>query len=127
MVYYWEFYDFYVPSWILRGAIVDGIRYGTVDAVNRGVQPTFPSSVSLLQNYPNPFNPSTVIEYAVPERSQVDLRVYNLRGQEVAVIAHGVQDAGTHQARFDGLRLSSGCTSTDSRQARMPCIDQCCF
>lgn len=63
---------------------------------------------SLNENYPNPFNPSTTIRYGLPARSQVTLAVFNTLGQQVAVLQNGEQEAGYHEAHFDGSRLSSG-------------------
>lgn len=62
----------------------------------------------LEQNYPNPFNPSTLINFAIPAASDVQLSVYNLLGQRVAVLAEGRFAAGTHSVRFDGAGLASG-------------------
>jgi 1,4-alpha-glucan branching enzyme len=62
----------------------------------------------LEQNYPNPFNPVTVINYAVPERASVTLKVYDLIGREVAVLVDEELQKGHYQAEFDGSFLSSG-------------------
>ena len=67
-----------------------------------------PSKFALRQNYPNPFNPSTRIIYAVPRESQVALKVYDLIGQEVAVLVDEVKEAGTYEVTFNALNLSSG-------------------
>lgn len=67
-----------------------------------------PSSFELKQNYPNPFNPSTMVEYGLPERSLVELNVYNILGKKVASLVNSVQDAGMHRLRFDGTNLPSG-------------------
>jgi len=67
-----------------------------------------PLSWSLSQNYPNPFNPATEIQYTVPARSTLSLRVYNVLGQEVATLVEGSVEAGIHTARFAGEGLSSG-------------------
>ena len=67
-----------------------------------------PNNFSLSQNYPNPFNPSTQISYQVPIQSHVSLKVFDLIGNEVATLVHGVQSVGTHTVWFDAPHLSSG-------------------
>jgi hypothetical protein len=69
---------------------------------------TMPKKYSLLQNYPNPFNPTTVIGYQLPATSNVSLKVYNLLGEEVAILVEGIRQPGTYQATFDGSKLASG-------------------
>ncbi len=67
-----------------------------------------PSQFELKQNYPNPFNPVTNIEYSVPQRSKVTLKVYNMLGQEIATLYNGILDAGTYRSIFNGSSLPSG-------------------
>lgn len=64
--------------------------------------------LDLLHVYPNPFNPATVIAYVVPEESHVTLKVYNLTGQEVAVLIEGNLPAGRYHATFHAGHLPSG-------------------
>lgn len=67
-----------------------------------------PVRFSLLQNYPNPFNPSTMISFRLPTESQVKLTVYNLLGQEVAVVADAKYPAGQHYVVFSADNLPAG-------------------
>jgi hypothetical protein len=67
-----------------------------------------PETSGLMQNYPNPFNPSTRIGYTLARRSAVSLTVFNVLGEEVASLVNGVEEAGPHEVKFDGTRLSSG-------------------
>ncbi|MCX6600949.1 MAG: T9SS type A sorting domain-containing protein [bacterium] len=67
-----------------------------------------PRQFSLGAAYPNPFNPVTTIPYALAERSEFSLRIFDVLGREVAVPARGVQDAGEHQAHWNATGLPSG-------------------
>lgn len=66
------------------------------------------SSFHLDQNYPNPFNPSTTIQYSIPEDCNVKLAVYNMLGEEVAIILNMIQEAGKYEVNFSASKLSSG-------------------
>ncbi len=69
-----------------------------------------PSSFSLYQNYPNPFNPETIIQYTIAKPVYVSLKVYNILGDEVAVLVNEFKSAGTYKLLFDAKKysLSSG-------------------
>jgi len=69
---------------------------------------SLPMEFDLRQNYPNPFNPSTKIEYSIPQESIVELKVYDILGNEVAELVDEVQSAGTYRADFSGDNLASG-------------------
>jgi Secretion system C-terminal sorting domain len=60
------------------------------------------------QNYPNPSNPKTKIDYQIPFDGNVSLRVYDISGKEVSVIADGFKQADYYTAEFDGSNLASG-------------------
>jgi hypothetical protein len=67
-----------------------------------------PERFELFQNYPNPFNPTTTICYQLTRESKVNLKVYNLLGQEVATLVDEQKQAGYHQNVFDATRHASG-------------------
>jgi hypothetical protein len=68
---------------------------------------------ALQQNYPNPFNPTTTISYAIPERSNVKVIVYDMLGKEVATLVNDEKPAGAYNVVWNGLnnegfQVSSG-------------------
>ncbi|MCW8960811.1 MAG: T9SS type A sorting domain-containing protein, partial [Ignavibacteriaceae bacterium] len=67
-----------------------------------------PEQFALFQNYPNPFNPSTTIKFALPEKANVELAVYNSLGEKVADVFSGAMDEGYHEIEFRAESLSSG-------------------
>lgn len=67
-----------------------------------------PKTYALYQNHPNPFNPTTTFNFDLPERSQAKLAVYNILGQEVAVVANGIWMAGAHSVAWNASMLPSG-------------------
>ncbi|GAB5407768.1 MAG: hypothetical protein BalsKO_01330 [Balneolaceae bacterium] len=75
---------------------------------NEGNELYVPEFFKLNQNYPNPFNPSTNISFELPEAGSVQLKVYNMLGQEVASLVEGRMNSGNHSVNFDASQLSSG-------------------
>lgn len=67
-----------------------------------------PTDFALDQNYPNPFNPSTTIGYQLAQSSEVELKVFDILGREVATLVKGLMPAGSHSAVFSAGDLSSG-------------------
>ena len=67
-----------------------------------------PVKYELSQNFPNPFNPTTSIQFSLPETGKVKLAVYNVLGEQVAVLVNKNMEAGFHNARFDASKLNSG-------------------
>lgn len=74
-----------------------------------------PEEYSLEQNYPNPFNPSTTIKYTIPSvistegrKLNVQLRVYDILGTEVATLVNEDKPAGSYEVNFNASEFSSG-------------------
>ena len=61
-----------------------------------------PDGFVLGANYPNPFNPATIIPYELAATSPVKLEVFNTLGQRIATLVDGNQEAGAHQAQWNG-------------------------
>src|SRR5690554_1309957 len=67
-----------------------------------------PASFSLEQNYPNPFNPTTTISFSLAVDSRVTLIVYDILGQEAALLINKDMTAGVHSINFNASGLNSG-------------------
>jgi len=67
-----------------------------------------PGKYHLSQNYPNPFNNSTNIYYELPQKSNVQITIYNIHGQLVRTLVHESQQAGRHVVKFKTGDLTSG-------------------
>jgi hypothetical protein len=65
-------------------------------------------SVVVEQNYPNPFNPVTKVNFAVDKPGNVDVRVFNTRGELVRTIANQWYPQGSHTVSWDGKTQSGG-------------------
>jgi len=65
-------------------------------------------SLALQQNYPNPFNPVTKINFAVDKPGNVDVRVFNTRGELVKTITNQWYPQGGHEVSWDGKTQSGG-------------------
>jgi hypothetical protein len=70
--------------------------------------PDLPQRFGIIQNYPNPFNPVTLIGYDLPFDGDVNLAVYNVIGERVALLVAGYQPAGRRSVTFQAMNLSSG-------------------
>jgi photosystem II stability/assembly factor-like uncharacterized protein len=67
-----------------------------------------PVSYTLTQNYPNPFNPSTTINFIIPVKEYVTLRIYDILGNLVTELLAGEKEAGSYTVNFDASKISSG-------------------
>jgi hypothetical protein len=67
-----------------------------------------PASFALHQNYPNPFNPSTKIKYQIPQTSQVQIKVFDVLGNEIETLVNEEEPAGNYEVTWDAANHTSG-------------------
>ncbi|MEO6695853.1 MAG: T9SS type A sorting domain-containing protein [Ignavibacteria bacterium] len=95
--------DNYTGVYQVWGALID---VNTIGIRNTGGN--IPDDFVLKQNYPNPFNPGTVIGYHIAVSSFVDLKVYDILGDEIESLVSQRQPVGAYEVDFDGSNLPSG-------------------
>jgi flagellar hook assembly protein FlgD len=64
--------------------------------------PGAPAITTLKGIYPNPFNPSTTISYSLAKSGEVNIRIFNSRGQLVRNYQQGLQNAGNYNLIWNG-------------------------
>ena len=69
---------------------------------------TLPMEFAISEAYPNPFNPSTSLSLTLPRASHAAIKVYNVLGEEVAILQNSRLDAGIHRFTFNASGFSSG-------------------
>jgi len=73
---------------------------------------TLPNEYALYNNYPNPFNPVTTIEFDLPISGRVDLKIFNLLGEEVTTLLQEEFEAGRHSVIWNGLNNAQNTVSS---------------
>ena len=92
------------------------IKYVPIPVSVENSPRNIPNQFALEQNYPNPFNPTTKIKYTIPSVGTslmkflqfVQLKVYDVLGNEVATLVNEEKPAGSYEVTFDASQLSSG-------------------
>lgn len=85
-----------------EGWYIDDVRLES-EFVSNDDNTVTPVTYKLFDNYPNPFNPTTTIGFSIPSAQNVDLVIYNLKGQRVRTLLNGETPGGTHSVVWDGL------------------------
>ena len=96
-----------------ENTIVGSVDTFMVTFINKivpvGVTDKFiPKQFYVEQNYPNPFNPTTTISYGLEKERVVDLRIYNVLGQQVAVLIDNLIKVRAYNVNFNAANLASG-------------------
>jgi hypothetical protein len=93
--------EFDISDWTTIGGFTE-LASGSEDAL------AIPVEYALENAYPNPFNPTTTVYVALPEVAELSVGVYNVLGQQVAVLANDRMNAGRHALTFDASGMASG-------------------
>jgi uncharacterized protein (DUF362 family) len=84
-------------------------RIDILDAsITTGVDDEITPFIEPGYNYPNPFDERTTIQFSVGQAMHVDLKIYNVQGQEIAVLADGQMAPGTHTFTWDATGFEAG-------------------
>lgn len=104
---YWNsasIFEYYYKT--LLGCELSGVVYGTLTEAKSETDKL--NGFSLKQNYPNPFNPNTTIEFEIPNRQLIKLKVFDILGNEVTELLNEERTAGSYKIEFNTSNLSSG-------------------
>ena len=101
------YFSFYYQTWSLGAdfPVRLVIEQATTSISNHN---QLPNSFRLLKNYPNPFNPITTIQYELPERSDVQIIIYDLLGRKIASLLSETQEAGIQSVQWNATNVPSG-------------------
>ncbi|GBE30909.1 hypothetical protein BMS3Bbin04_01947 [bacterium BMS3Bbin04] len=77
------------------------------DALTSGNK-LLPQEFSMSEAYPNPFNSTTTLSVTLPHAAELNIRVFNIAGQQIAELADGTFGSGNHKITFDAAGLGSG-------------------
>jgi len=86
----------------------DSIFFSTQNITSVIEDNNLPQAFILEQNYPNPFNPKTKIRFKLPEKTYVQLEIFDILGRRVSTLIKKEMNAGTYETEFDGHRFASG-------------------
>jgi hypothetical protein len=82
--------------------------YGSELTVSNETDQSIPTQFRLHQNYPNPFNPTTSIQFDLPRRSDLRVRIFDINGRQIDSLFDGQKEAGFHTFTWDASGKSSG-------------------
>lgn len=105
-------------SWLSGGYIYESSEFeiniyknvndNPTSIVDEGTEQRLPIDFRLDPAYPNPFNPSVTIPFALSQTADVSMKVYNVTGQQVAILTDQRFTAGQHTITWQPMHLSSG-------------------
>ena len=97
--YYFDFGQF---TQLLLYAVIDSIEYGTQVNTIKNNNETVLKEFHLYQNYPNPFNSTTIIPFELPQKSKVEITIYDVVGRRIKILISGEFNKGMHNISWNG-------------------------
>lgn len=98
-----QIYQFAVIANYTNGVISEAELSNEIERIDVGTGQNIPEIVNSLQSiHPNPFNPSTNISYQLAEDSEVEMSIFNVRGQKITTILSKEEMKGFHHVVWDG-------------------------
>lgn len=104
-------YEFGVQR--LVGAIIDGDTLGIITSAPGNAR-ALAGSFVLFQNFPNPFNSRTIVWYSGGDAELVEIAVYDVTGEKIAILFKGAIEAGVHRTTWDGTNFGGQLVSSGS-------------
>jgi hypothetical protein len=98
----WVYQNWIGSNWVNNSK--QTFTYGPITAIDEELSSL--NSYYISDNYPNPFNPSTVISYLLPVSSDVTLKVYDILGNEIAIVVNEYKPAGSYEVEFNTLSIN---------------------
>ena len=98
----WYKLNSYLENNFLKTDINEFGSYAIFYSIDNQTEIVLPTEYILNQNYPNPFNPNTTIDYYIPEANNINLSIFNIRGEKVRTLFKGYSNQGYHSIVWDG-------------------------
>ncbi len=98
--YYWIQHQEYSGNNVMHGPV----RITVGD--NSGQTPVIPTSTSIKSVYPNPFRENATISYGLSKGENVNLDIYNVKGQKVRSLVSSYQNANSYNVSWDGRDMN---------------------
>jgi hypothetical protein len=95
--------NLYVYGGYIPGNDLSSLQYAEISNVDIDDEPNIiPSPLTLFQNYPNPFYPKTTISFSIKQNSEIELEIFNIKGQRVKTLINEFMQTGDHSTIWNG-------------------------